>query len=193
MKAVEDNLTTYLNTVKHIQSCDLYRLVLANGNTYYFTDADTDITYNGVVYEHDKLLFKREQIKLNATVTVDTLTVSIYATTSDQIESKPIMTAALDGTLDRARLYLARCFFRDSVVIGAIDLFGGKVEIKQAGGLQLQLSIKAETSGLNMDFPVRKYYPQGSFSTTGGKITAGSTDSHAVIAPYIPRKEVLLW
>lgn len=56
----------------------------------------------------------------------------------------------------------------------------------------MQLSIKAETSGLNMDFPIRKYYPQGSFSSTGGKVTAGGVDANAVIAPFIPRKEMLL-
>ena len=126
-------------------------------------------------------------------MTVDTLSVTIYACKTDMIESKPIMQAALDGTMDRARLHLKRCFFRDGAVVGTVDLFSGKIEIKNAGGLQLQLSIKAETSGLNMNFPIRKYYPQGSFSTgSGGVVTASSTDSSAVIAPYIPRKEVLL-
>ena len=192
MKQVDASLTAYLNTQKQIQSCDLYRLVLANGSTYYYTDADVDITYGGQIYKHNALLLKREQIKLNSTVAVDTLTVTIYCNKKDLIESKPVMTAALDGTMDRARLYLSRCFFKDSTVAGAVALFGGKIEIKKAGGLQLQLSVKAETSGLNMDFPIRKYYPQGSFSTTGGTITAGSSDSSAVIAPFIPRKEMLL-
>lgn len=183
MKQVDASLTAYLNTQKQIQSCDLYDIILANGNHYYYTDADIDINNGGTVYQHEKLLFKRQQIKLNST----------YACKTDMIESKPIMQAALDGTMDRARLHLKRCFFRDGAVVGTVDLFSGKIEIKNAGGLQLQLSIKAETSGLNMNFPIRKYYPQGSFSTgSGGVVTASSTDSSAVIAPYIPRKEVLL-
>lgn len=192
MKAVEKALETYLNQEKMIQSCDLYQLTLANGNTYYYTDADVNITYDGHVYRHDVLMWKREQIKLNSQVSVDSLTVTIYCSDSDMIASKPVMKAALDGTLDRARLSLKRCFFKDSMTIGAISLFTGKVEIKKAGGLSLQLSIKAETSGLNMDFPIRKYYPQGSFSSTGGKVTAGGVDANAVIAPFIPRKEMLL-
>lgn len=193
MKSVDAGLTAYLNTQKNIQSCDLYEIILANGNHYYYTDADIDITYGGTVYKHNALLFKRQQIKLNSTLTVDTLTVTIYASKADLIESKPIMTAALDGTMDRARMHLKRCFFRDGSVVGTVDLFVGKIEIKNAGGLQLQLSVKAETSGLNMNFPIRKYYPQGSFSTgSGGTVSASTSDSSAVIAPYIPRKEVLL-
>lgn len=193
MKQVDASLTAYLNTQKQIQSCDLYDIILANSNHYYYTDADIDINSGGTVYQHGKLLFKRQQIKLNSTLTVDTLSVTIYAGKADMIESKPVMKAALDGTMDRARLHLKRCFFRDGAVVGTVDLFAGKIEIKNAGGLQLQLSIKAETSGLNMNFPIRKYYPQGSFSTgSGGVVTASSTDSSAVIAPYIPRKEVLL-
>lgn len=192
MKTVEKALETYLNQEKMIQSCDLYELTLANGNIYYYTDADINITYNGKVYRHDVLMWKRDQIKLNSQVSVDTLTVTIYGTDSDLIASKPVMVAALDGTLDRAKLSLKRCFFRDSMTIGAIALFAGKIEIKKAGGLSLQLSVKAETSGLNLDFPIRKYYPQGSFSSVGGKITAGGTDTNAVIAPFVPRKEMLL-
>lgn len=193
MKTVENDLAIYLNTMKQVQSCDLYELVLANGNHYYYTNIDVDIVYNGTLYKHNALLFTREQIKLNSTLTVDTLTVTICASKDNTIESKPIMKAAQDGTMDRARMHLKRCFFRDGVVVGAVDMFSGKIEIKQAGGLQLKLSIKAETSGLNMDFPIRKYYPQGSFSTgSGGTVTASSTDNSAVIAPYIPRKEVLL-
>lgn len=192
MKAVEKALETYLNQEKMIQSCDLYQLTLANGNTSYYTDADINITYNGHLYRHDVLMWKRDQIKLNSQVSVDSLTVTIYCSDSDMIASKPVMKAALDGTLDRAKLSLKRCFFRDSMTIGAIALFAGKIEIKKAGGLSLQLSVKAETSGLNLDFPIRKYYPQGSFSSVGGKITAGGTDTNAVIAPFVPRKEMLL-
>ena len=113
MKQVDASLTAYLNTQKQIQSCDLYDIILANGNHYYYNDSDVDINNGGTIYQHGKLLFKRQQIKLNSTLTVDTLSVTIYAGKTDMIESKPIMQAALDGTMDRARLHLKRCFFRD--------------------------------------------------------------------------------
>ena len=79
MKQVDASLTAYLNTQKQIQSCDLYDIILANGNHYYYTDADIDINNGGTVYQHGKLLFKRQQIKLNSTLTVDTMSVTIYA------------------------------------------------------------------------------------------------------------------
>ena len=62
-----------------------------------------------------------------------------------------------------------------------------------AGGLVVSLDVKAETSGLNMEFPIRKYYPQGSFSTDkDGIVTIKDSDDIAVVAPFKPQKEVLL-
>ena len=103
------------------------------------------------------------------------------------------MQAAHSGVLDRAKLYLRRCFFRDQSVVGAIDLFGGNVEVKSAGGIKIELSVKAETQGLNMEFPVRRYYPQGSYTTNeDGVIYSKETDAATLIAPFVPRREVLI-
>ena len=174
-------------------SCDLYDLVLFNGNRYRWADTDKDIVYNGQVYEHDALLIKRQQVKLNDRVVVDSMSVTINANKTDMLENKPLFQAAHDGNLDRAKLYLKRCFFRDGSIIGAVDLFGGCVEVKQAGGIKLDLTIKAKTQGLNMEFPVRRYYPQGSYITnSAGVTTSKKTDAGAVIAPFVPLKEVLL-
>ncbi|WP_337477827.1 baseplate hub protein, partial [Phascolarctobacterium succinatutens] len=178
MKDVGTGLENYLNTEKHMTSCDLFELRLPDGGVYYYTDADKDILYDGHNYRHDVLLIKRQQVKVNDSVVVDTLSVNIKADKTAKIGSTPLLKAAHDGTLDMSKLYLRRCFFRDAVVIGAIGLFGGKVEVKSCGGLGLDLTVKAVTQGLSQEFPVRKYYPQGTYSTKGGTITA-STDSTA--------------
>ena len=193
MKDVGTGLENYLNTEKHMTSCDLFELRLPDGGVYYYTDADRDILYDGHNYQHDVLLIKRQQVKVNDSVVVDTLSVNIKADKTAKIGSTPLLKAAHDGTLDMSKLYLRRCFFRDAVVIGAIGLFGGKVEVKSCGGLGLDLTVKAVTQGLSQEFPVRNYYPQGTYSTKGGTITA-STDSTAgcLIAPYVPLKEVLM-
>lgn len=44
MKTVDTALEKYLNREKQITSCDLYELVLFNGNKYYYADTDIDIT-----------------------------------------------------------------------------------------------------------------------------------------------------
>ena len=193
MKNVTTALEQYLNTQRNIQSCDLYELVLNNGHHYYYADMDADIVYGGKTYRHDGLLFSREQVNLNSTVVVDTMNVQIKGGKNDDLDGVPFVKAVHNGALDRAKLYLRRCFFRDNQIIGCIDLFGGLTEINSAGGLLVSLEIKAETSGLNMDYPIRKYYPQGSFSTDAdGIVTIKESDDVAVVAPFKPQKEVLL-
>lgn len=194
MKTVAKDLETYLNTAKNMTSCDLYELTLFNGPTYYYADTDMDIPYDGHVYKHNALLIKRDQIKLNSSVVVDTMTITINADTKDLIGSVPVLQAAHDGILDRAKLQLRRCFFRDKTIVGCISLFGGTAEVKSAGGIKLQLSVKAKTQGLNMQFPIRKYYPQGTYSANDKSqvISSKNTDDTCLIAPFVPRKEVLI-
>ena len=193
MKAVSENLNDYLNTEKNLTSCDLYELELANGHTYYYTDADIDMHLVGKTYKHDTLLIKRQQTKLDAQVVVDSLNVTISATDSDKVEGVPIMQAVHEGLLDRAILTLKRCFFRGQSVLDTIGLFKGYVEIRQVGGLQIQLTVKAKTQGMSQEFPRRRYYPQGSYSTTDGKVSADAEDNEScLIAPFVPLKEALL-
>lgn len=194
MKSVTADLETYLNTEKNMTSCDLYDLVLADGTTYHYADTDMDISYDGHAYLHNALLIKRDQVKLNDRVVVDTMTVTIHAGLKDTIENSPVLKAAHDGTLDRAKLYLKRCFFRGTTIVGVIALFGGNAEVKSAGGIKLQLTVKSKTQGLNMSFPIRKYYPQGTYSVDSNSqvISSADTDDTCLIAPFIPRKEVLM-
>lgn len=194
MKSVTDALATYLNTEKEMNVCDLYTLTLYDGTAYYYTDADKDIIYNGHTYLHDALLLKREQTKINNVISVDSMTVSIYATVDDKLGGKPIFLAAHDGALDRATLALSRCFFdADGNTIGAVDLFSGITEVKSCGGLLMKLTVKSKVQGLSQEFPRRRFYPQGTYSTSGGKVSSSTEeDSASVIAPYVPLKEVLL-
>lgn len=194
MKEVTEALSNYLNTKKEMQASDLYTLTLYDGTAYYYTDADHDITYNGHTYLHDALLLKRQQTKINNVISVDSMTVTIYATKDDKLGDKPIFLAAHDGAFDRAILALSRCFFDESGnVIGAIDLFSGVTEVKSCGGLQMQLTVKSKVQGLSQEFPRRKFYPQGTYVASGGTVSSQSeVDSASVIAPFVPQKEVLL-
>ena len=203
MKEVSADLATHLNTEKTFLSCDLFELILANGNTYRYTDApDCDVVLDNLIYRHDSLMIRRQQISIQSKVTVDSLEVVIYTDgehAADKIESMPVMRVAHSGVLDGARMSLKRAFFRKTgdlpaaSVIGTIGLFSGDVEIKSSSGIQLELTVKSKTQGLNMECPIRKYYPQGAYTTTSGRIVSnGQTDSTCLIAPFVPRKEVLL-
>ena len=203
MKEVSADLATHLNTEKTFLSCDLFELVLANGNTYRYTDApDCDVVLDNLIYRHDSLMIRRQQISIQSKVTVDSLEVVIYTDgehAADKIESMPVMRVAHSGVLDGARMSMKRARFRKTgdlpaaSVIGTIGLFSGDVEIKSSSGIQLELTVKSKTQGLNMEFPIRKYYPQGAYTTTSGRIVSnGQTDRTCLIAPFVPRKEVLL-
>lgn len=198
MKTVNGALSTHLNTQKSMLSCDLYELRLANGHVFYYADTDKDMEYDGKIYLHNSLLFSRQQIKLQSQVQVDQMTITINAAEGDTIDGVPVMQAAHAGRFDFAKLYLRRCFFRITdlmaiSVVGAIGLFGGNVEVKYCGGNELQLDVKARTQGLSQEFPLRKYYPQGAYTTTNGTVSvSGTTDNSCLIAPFVPRKEVLL-
>ena len=195
MKEATNALAEYLNTQKNITSCDIYELTLSNGNVYRFADFDTDVTYNGNVYSHSLIgIPKRQQINIKSQATVDSMNIQIYSDANDMIESVSVNKAAHDGIMDRATLALLRCFFgNDGSVIGAVTLFAGIVEIHQCGGLSLQLTVKSKTQGLNMEFPVRKYYPQGIYNTVGDTVTSSTDDSETcLITPFIPLKEVLM-
>lgn len=192
MKVVSNDLAEHLNTQKNLTACDLYEIVLANKAVYRFAAFDRDVIFDGKLYRHNAGLFKRQQIKLDGNVTVDSLNVSVYAGESDKIEGRSLIVAAVDGTLDRARLALTRCFFEGDAVLGGINLFVGKIEITSAGGLELALKIKAETQGLNMEFPMRRYYPQGSFTLNNNVVSSRDTDDVAMVTPFIPQREVLL-
>lgn len=194
MKLVTDALSDYLNTKKELLSNDLYTLTLYTGESYYYTDADHDIAWNGHTYLHNALMLKRQQTKLNNVISVDSMTVSVYATAEDKFGDKPVFLAAHDGALDRATLALSRCFFNNSgEIIGVIDLFSGITEVKNCGGLVMQLTVKSKVQGLSQEFPRRRFYPQGTYSTSGGKVSSQTDeDSASVIAPFVSLKEVLL-
>lgn len=201
MKSVDSNLETYLNTVKEIQCCDLYEFTVGE-TKYYYTNSDRDIVYNSQTYKHNVFLFERDQIKLENQLQVDSLTVTVSAGESDTIAvngtEKPFLKAVNDGDFDGATLKLSRCFFKPitdtalPAIVGVIALFSGVCDISQAGGLYVQFSVKSKTTGLNMTFPMRRYYPQGAYSVVNGSVAASDSSDNCLIAPYIPRKEVLI-
>ena len=197
MKDVSTALEAHLHRVREIQSCDLYELALPGGGRYYYADTDIDMEADGHIYRcprsHGAPILKRTQTKINGEVTVDTLTVTVYADKKDRLGNIPFLKACHDGILDRSTLKLSRCFFRETNIIGIVPLFAGRVEVKSAGGIVIRLEVKAKTQGLNMEFPIRRYYPQGAFSRDAQNVISSTDqDKISLVAPYIPRKEVLI-
>ena len=182
MKQVTEAMNAHLNHDKHFRCADVYDLQLRGGSTYFITDSDVDVGYEGNLYKHNQLVIERTQIKTNSRVTVDKLTITIFSDKSDKIEGKTVQEFAHDGGFDRAKLFLRRVFFDDEgIPFGHVSLFGGMVEVSAAGGLELKLNVKAETQGLHMSFPLRRYYPQTPYGAIAGK-----DSGTALVAPFVP-------
>lgn len=160
MKSVSETLSAHLNNEKSFLSCDLYELVLKSGVAYYWAVTDLDVKLGGKTYRSNGPIITRNQIKTSSTVSVDKLTVTINCNLDDKIGGVPIMAVAHNGGFDGATLKLRRAFFSDKGVIDAVDLFEGIVEVKKGGGLTLQLDVKSTVQKLNVEYPIRRYYPQ---------------------------------
>lgn len=182
MKQVTDAMDRHLNRDRHFRCADVYELQLRNGGTYFFTDSDADIVYEGNLYVHNRFIIERTQIKTNSRVMVDKLVVTVFSDRSDKIEGKTVQEFAHDGGFDGARLFLRRVFFDDDgSPFGHVALFGGIVEVSNAGGMELKFNVKAETQGLHMFFPLRRYYPETPYGTIAGK-----DSGTALVAPFVP-------
>lgn len=193
MKTVNGDLNNYLNTKKHFQTCDLYRLVLANGSTYYIANYDVDIAWNGHLWEHRRGLFTRTQTKLSGEPTVDTMTVTICCDDRDIIDNKPILQAAHDGCFDKATLSVYKIYFdEEDAVAGGFELFEGKTEVSSAGGLKIELKVKSIIQGLASLVPIRIFAPQSAYTNVNGTVTLSSTDEATMMIPLKPSNRVLV-
>lgn len=161
MKQVSAELLNYLRSRKHFFMCDLYVLKLASGLTFRYANYGMDITLpDGNVYTSKGPTFERSKISLTSKIKVDKLDVSMFVGNEDTVGGKPIMHVANNGGFDCSTLSLLRCFMdTPGVVVGAVELFTGDISIKDGGGLELSLEVKSSVQKLDVEYPLRKYYP----------------------------------
>lgn len=161
MKQVPAELLNFLHTKKHIYKCDLYTLELASGLVFRYANYDMEITLSsGEHFTSRGPIFSRSKVSLNSKITVDKMNVTMTINSSDTIGGSPMLLAANNGGFDCSRLSLHKCFMSaPGVVVGTVKLFSGDIEIDSGGGLNLQLEVKSIAQRLNVEYPLRKYYP----------------------------------
>lgn len=169
MKQVPVELRDFLHTQKRIFKCDLYTLKLASGLEFRYTSYGMDITLpTGEFYTSRGPIFSRSKVSLNSKITIDKMTVTMTVDTSDTIGGTPILFAANNGGLDCSTMTLHKCFMSaPGVVVGAVKLFSGDVEVDSGGGLNLKLVVKSITQRLDVEYPLRKYYPTCPYTLYG--------------------------
>ncbi len=178
--------------MENTETCDLYTLTLSGGEALYFASYSSDVVFGGITYDHNKFIFKRQQVKLSGAPSVDTLGVTIYCQPDDEIGGVPFMQAAHNGALDQSIMLLSRAYFYDGACVGVLDIFSGRCEVHSSGGLCVNLNVKSVLQGLAAPLPVRMFAAQAAYVNANGVITTSSNDTTSMVIPLKPSGNVLL-
>lgn len=187
MKTVTPELLNHLNTARLFRMYDLFEIVLSDGTIIRQTSYDQNITLpDNRKFLCDGIQFKRGSISLNSTIKVDKLEVTMLVDKSDMLSAIPIMYLIHNGAFDEASFTLSRVWLSETgSVIGTVDMFSGYIDIEEAGGLEVEMNVKSNVQRLNVDYPLRLYYPTCPYTvydssckavradfTTAGAVTA---------------------
>lgn len=120
-------LIAFVNAATQLIMADLYTIVQADGTTYRNTSAEVPVTVNSKVFGVGPKI-ARSAIKQSVGITVDTLSLDIYAEDTVLLGSTPLIQAFALGMLDNARIVVERCYLSDPITpVGTLMRFSGRV------------------------------------------------------------------
>lgn len=134
---------------------ELYTITVSTGVTYYFTTADFDIPYRGVIYVSNDFNLERSAITTSVGVSVDDVTLTVHR--SDR--SSGISQMAMNGFFDNAKVKIERA--RDTYVV---HLFEGMVSDTRVDRVKVDLVVSSPLLLLNTEMP-RNAYSSGCIKT----------------------------
>lgn len=165
MKQINSELSNHLQKEHYFLCCDIYDLYLANGESIHFCEHDVDIRFNNRLYLHDMCIIKRTNTEISNALTVDKLSLTMHVDAKDSIHGTKIQEVARNGGFDDATLVCSKVFLDDTFnIIGSIELFSGMVEVRKGGGLEIKIEVKSKIQQLNVEWPMRRYYPNCPYS-----------------------------
>lgn len=131
------------------------------GTILRYADYDRDIALpDGRVFNCTGPRFRRDRIKMASGIAVDKMTITGSVDENDMINGTTFMRIAHTGGFDNANLTLYKCIMSSpGIAIGAIDMFGGYVDLKSGGGLEMKWTVKSGIQMLNVEYPIKKYLP----------------------------------
>lgn len=161
MRAVGNmTLLSALASRTPMYSADLFTLSLPNGDTYYWTSADQDISYSGTTWSAKGPTIDRSSWGAKNTTEVPEMIVQIYTTGEDFAGGAVnLKTAAHDGLFDGAYMLLQRAFmphFGDTTM-GIVTLFGGRIGAIEINALGIKITCTASNVLLTQNMPRRTY------------------------------------
>ena len=180
--------TAALLATKQFQWAGLYKIVLVNGGTLYFTTSDAPVTFSGLTFltaaQTGALLERKgakSQIKLRVGTQVDTLQFDLMPN-GQNVNGQAFLTAIKQGVFDGADVTFYHAYWPQGVYTnlikptGVIVMFAGRVAPVAAGRTSANFTINSYLDLLNIQLP-RNVYQGGCINTlydSGCTLTASS-------------------
>ena len=152
-------LRDYLLTARELYMAEIYKFTLKNGTQLLYTSLDDDIVYESNTYS--KFRIDRSSIKRVRGLEVDTLTLTIYPSSTEKIVNRNFIYAVMRGDLDSASLLVRRVFYTawGGSEIGSKILFSGSVASVELERTKVEIQVKSYIELLNVVIPRRIYIP----------------------------------
>lgn len=163
MRAASTALINYLASSNQFVMAELYSIALANGGgTYSYTDGATDLVVSGTTYSSAGPLFERTSVRDTVGVEVDSLSVTCYPRSTDQIASVDFFTAARMGLFDGARFTLSKLIMPSygDASLGAVVRFSGRIADLEFDRMSLKFTVRSDLELLTVQMPRNLYQSQ---------------------------------
>lgn len=168
MKTISGALQTLLASSQTYTLADIYTITTASGLTLYYTDFDTDLTYNGVTCLSSGPVLTRGRTRTVIGLEVDTLDVTMVPKATDLVNGQPMLAAAVSGIFDQATLMLDRAFITGtSTIVGIINMFQGQFADLEVDRTGIKIRVNSFVADLQIKMP-RNLYQPGCLNTLFG-------------------------
>lgn len=166
MKTVTAPLAALFAVGGPFTMADLYTIHTSSGAVLRWADFDSDIVHpvNGFTYSSSGPVVRRGKTRVVIGVEVDTLDVSIFPRSTDQLNGISILAAAQAGAFDGASLTLERCFMASGAAVGVTHQFLGRFADLTISRTEMQCRVNSGTEVLATQLP-RNLYQAGCIHT----------------------------
>lgn len=148
---------------------DLYTFTLVSGQVLTYTDADINLTLDGMVFSATDVKIQRKGIKTTIGTQVGTLEIDLFPGPDNLVNGVPMIQALVGGAFDRADVLVQRVFMASwgDTSAGAISLFSGYITDSSPTRTTATLTVTSYSALLNIDMPRNLYQASCSLTLYG--------------------------
>lgn len=140
----------------------LVEIYTMNGNSYYYSDGDIDLAWQGRVYSANGPMIERDSVTRKLGIEVSESQVTFRCRVDHEIDFLPFVQAARVGQLDSARIVLREVAFAPGEYTPrvVVHLFEGQTGELDIGRYTVQMQVLSYLIQLNTQIPRGSYQPQ---------------------------------